>query len=199
MDINQVAATLEKDNPTAAHVLNEYIVGATQQQERIGTLERDLKGSAEKRDQLKNIVRQATGLEEITADGLSEFLTKGDSQVETYKNEIGSLQDKLASSANAVDEVSKQYEAKIFDLSLDRVATMMGVSNEVHNSHAYGVVFDALKNNATTDHESGEIISIRTLMVQLFTTRRVNQRMLKVCMKHYVQMITTVTFSKSNT
>ena len=148
MDINEVVTTIEKENPQAAQVLTDYVAASNNALEKIGTLEKDLKQSAEKRDRLKTIIRTATGLEEITSDNLTEFLTKGDTQVDTYKNEITQLQTKLSESANAVDEVAKQYEAKIFDLNLDRVLTMMGASNEVHNSHAYGVILDAVKQNA---------------------------------------------------
>jgi len=157
MDIQEVARAIEKDNPQGAQVINDYVQAANATIGKVGDLEKSLKGAAEKRDSLKTIIRQATGLEEITAEGLQGFLTKDNEQVQTYQTEIKTLQEKLADSANAVDEVSKNYESKIFELNLDRIVTMMGAADEVHNSHAYGVVFDALKQNATTD-ENGDIV-----------------------------------------
>ena len=158
MDIAEVARSIEKDNPAGAQVITDYVAAAGVAQGRIGELEKNLKGSSEKRDQLKTIIRTATGLEEITEEGLSDFLTKGDGQAETYKKEISGLQGKLLESANAVDDVSAGYEKRIFDLNLDRVVTMMGAADEVHNQHAYGVIFDTLKQNASMDENGKDII-----------------------------------------
>jgi len=148
MDINEVASSLQKDNPQAYQVITDYVTASNNAQVKIGDLEKNVKGSAEKRDQLKTIIRNSTGLEEITEEGLVEFLSKGDGQADIYKKEIGGLQAKLLDSANAVDTVSAKYEEQIFGLNLDRVVTMLGAANEVHNTHAYGVVFNALKQNA---------------------------------------------------
>ena len=157
MDIQEVARSIEKDNPTGAQAITDYVTAANATIAKVGDLEKSLKGSAEKRDSLKTIIRQATGLEDITTEGLTDFLTKDNEQVQTYQKEISGLQGKLSESANAVDEVSRGYEEKIFTLNLDRIVTMMGAADEVHNAHAYGVVFGALKDNATTD-DQGDIV-----------------------------------------
>ena len=152
MEITEVVAILEKaNNPQAAQVLTDYQTINNNNLTRIGTLEVDLKTSAEKRDKLKHIIRTTTGLEEVTEDGLTEFLTSSDGQGEVYKKEIEQLQGKLLESAGAVDEVSSGYEKQIFSLQLDRVVTMLGASNEVHNSHAYGTVLAELAKDAEFD------------------------------------------------
>lgn len=158
MDINEVARAIEKDNPAGAQVIVDYIAAANTTIGKVGDLEKSLKGSAEKRDSLKTIIRQATGLEDITEEALTGFLTKDNEQVQTYQAEIAGLQGKLLESANAVDDVSKGYEEQIFGLSLERVVNMLGTADEVHNPHAYGVVFDALKENASKDSETGDIV-----------------------------------------
>lgn len=148
-ELVSIIASLEKDNPAAAKTLTDFQTANNQALERVSTLEKDLKTSAEKRDQLKTIIRQATGLEEINTETLGEVLKGGD--VEVYKSEISQLQEKLAEGATAVDEVSKTYEDKIFKLQLDRVVNTLGAQNEVHNPHAYNVVFNELLKNAAID------------------------------------------------
>ena len=151
MEITEVVAILEKDNPQAALALTDFQTSSNNALTKIGSLEVDLKTAAEKRDKLKHIIRTTTGLEEVTEEGLTEFLASGDGQGEVYKKEIEQLQGKLLDSAGAVDEVSKGYEAQIFTLQLDRVVTMLGASNEVHNSHAYGTVLAELAKDAQFD------------------------------------------------
>ena len=151
MEITEVVAILEKENPQAAQALTDFQTSSNNALTKIGTLEKDLKTSAEKRDKLKHIIRTTTGLEEVTEDGLTEFLTSSDGQSEVYKKEIDQLQGKLLDSAGAVDEVSAGYEKTIFGLQLDRVVTMLGASDEVHNSHAYAVVLEELSRNAQMD------------------------------------------------
>lgn len=151
MELTQIIQSLEKDNPAAAQALTDFQTNNTNNLTRIGALEKDLKTSAEKRDKLKHTIKTATGLEEITEESLIGVLTQGDSQAEVYKKEIGSLQEKLLESATAVDGVSAEYEKQIFGLQLDRVVNQIGANTEVHNSHAYGVVMDALSANAQFD------------------------------------------------
>lgn len=151
MEITEVIATLEKDNPAAAEALTDFQTSSNNALTRIGTLEKDLKTSAEKRDKLKHIIRNSTGLDEITEENLSEILAAGDGQADVYKAEIKQLQDKLLDSAGAVDDVSAGYEKTIFGLQLDRVVTMLGASDEVHNSHAYATVLEELSRNAQMD------------------------------------------------
>ena len=151
MDITPIIASLEKTDPAAAQTLTEYQTTTTNNLGRISELERDLRTAAEKRDALKTTIRNATGLDEITEEALSEALKSGDGQAEVYKGEIKQLQDKLLESASAVDKVSAQYEEQIFGLQLDRVVNMIGANTEVHNSHAYKVVMDELSKNAVFD------------------------------------------------
>jgi len=148
-ELTPIIASLEKDNPAAAQTLTNFQTANNQALSRVSELEKDLKTSAEKRDRLKTIIRGATGLEEINADTLADVLKGGD--VEVYKNEITSLQSKLAEGATAVDDVSKTYEEKIFKLQLDRVVNTIGAQTEVHNPHAYNVVFQELLKNATME------------------------------------------------
>jgi hypothetical protein len=87
-------------------------------------------------------------LEDITEDALKTVLTGGNEQAEVFQKEITQLQGKLSESANAVDEVSKQYENKIFNLQMDRAAHMLGAPQEVHSPPAYDVILKDLAKGA---------------------------------------------------
>lgn len=149
--ITEVIASLEGTNPVAAQTLTDFQTASNQALTRVGTLEKDLKTSSEKRDKLKNIIRTATGLDEITEEGLTEILAAGEGQSDVYKKEIAGLQGKLLDSASAVDDVSAGYEKQIFGLQLDRVVNMLGAAGEVHNPHAYNVVLEELSRDAQFD------------------------------------------------
>ncbi len=152
MTLPDIAQELEKTNPDAAKFLTEVNENFQSTLGRVQTLEKDIKSAAEKRDSLKTIIRNATGLEEINEEALSEYLTsKGDGQAEILKKELQELQGRLSESANAVDEVSSQYEKQIFDLKLDRAVNMLGVQDEVHSPHAYHVILEELSQGAQFD------------------------------------------------
>ena len=152
MTLPDIAQELQQTNPEAAEFLNSVNENFQSTLGRVQTLEKDMKSAAEKRDQLKTIIRNATGLEEITEEGLTEFLTsKGDGQSEILKKELQELQQRLSESANAVDEVASEYEKQIFDLKLDRAVNMLGVQDEVHSPHAYKVILEELAKGATFD------------------------------------------------
>ena len=149
MDINEVVAKIEKVYPDEASALSEFQTTFNGTLEKVAGLEKDLKTAAEKRDQLKTTIREATGLDEITIDGLKGALgANGDEKVEVYKKEVDQLKTKLGESANAVDEVAKRYEAKIFNLQMDRAANMLGAQDEVHGVHAYQTVLKELSDGA---------------------------------------------------
>ena len=148
MDLNEVVAKIEKQYPDEAQALGGFQTTFNETLGRVSTLEKDLKTAAEKRDQLKTTIREATGLEEITVDDLKSVLGNGGEQTEVLQKEISQLQDRLGKTANAVDDVSKQYEAKIFNLQMDRAANMLGADQEVHSIHAYQTVLKELSNGA---------------------------------------------------
>jgi len=149
MTIADVTQTLQEVNPQAATVLSEYQENFNNTVARVQGLEKDIKTAAEKRDSLKTIIRNSTGLSDITEDALTEFLnSKGDGKVEIFKKEISELQSRLSEGANAVDEVSSKYEKEIFQLKLDRAVNMLGAQNEVHSPHAYQVILDELSRGA---------------------------------------------------
>lgn len=151
MDFLEAISVVEKINPEVASVMTEYNTNFNNTLSKVQTLEKDLKTSAEKRDNLKTIIRNSTGLEEVSEEALKEVLSKGDGQSEVYKKEIANLQDKLSGTANIVDEVSSKYEKEIFDLKLERAVTNLGASTEVHTPHAYKTVLQELSKSATFD------------------------------------------------
>jgi hypothetical protein len=155
MTIADITASLQDSNPEAATALQAYQTNFDNTLGRVAILEKDIKGAAEKRDSLKTIIRNATGLQDVTEDGLTEFLTsKGGGQADIFKKEIGELQARLSEGANAVDEVSTKYEKEIFGLKLDRAVNMLGVQDEVHSPHAYGVILEELARGAIDEGDT---------------------------------------------
>ena len=157
MDLNDVAASLQSTNPEMATIVNTFNTNFQTNMAQIQELQKDVKTSAEKRDALKTIVKNATGLDDITQESLVGFLNaKGDGQSDILRTEITELQSKLAGAAGAVDEVSGVYEKQIFGLKLDRAVSMLGVQDEVHSPHAYDVIVGELSGGA--GFENDEIV-----------------------------------------
>ena len=158
MDINEVVAKIEKVYPTEAAALTDFQGTFNGTLEKVATLEKDLKTAAEKRDQLKTTIREATGLDEITAEALKGALSGNtDEKVEVYQKEIDQLKGKLGESAGAIDAVANKYEAKIFNLQMDRAANMLGTQEEVHGMHAYQTVLKELSTGAQFN-EDGTVV-----------------------------------------
>lgn len=155
MDLIEVIQTIEKDHPAAAQALNDFQAIFTQNMAKVNSLESDLQKAAEKRDQLKTTIRNATGLDEITEEGLKSILSKDSTEQSVIlKKEIQTLQNKLNENEAVVDGIRTKYEQQIFDLRLDRAANMLGVSSEVHNQHAFNVILNELGKGATFDGEN---------------------------------------------
>ena len=152
MTLTDIAVTLRDTNPEAAQYLTTYGETFDTNLVQIQTLQKDVKTSVEKRDALKTIIRNATGLTDINEDALNGFLSsKGDGQADIFKKEIAELQTRLGEGANAVDEVSTKYEQEIFGLKLDRAVNMLGAQDEVHSPHAYSVILEELSSGANFD------------------------------------------------
>ena len=154
MDLNDVAATLQKTNPELAQVVETFNNNFQNNMAQIQTLQKDVKTAVEKRDGLKTLVRNATGLNDLTEESLSGFLaSKGDEQSGILRKEVEELQHKLGEVTGSVDNVKSEYEQKIFGLKLDRAVNMLGAQNEVHSPHAYNVILDELSRGATFEND----------------------------------------------
>lgn len=156
MDINEAVTTIETTNPDVAKVFTEYIKNFNTTLDRVKTLELDLSKSTTKRDALKTIIRNSTGLSEITEEGLKNILNTQSNNTDVYKNEITQLQGKLLESTNAVNEVKRGYESELFTLRFEQLATKLGVSSQVQSPHAYSMVLEELRKGATFD-ETGNV------------------------------------------
>ena len=154
-DLNDVQKHLQDSgNVELAQVIEGFNNNFTTNVERIGVLELDVKTSAEKRDALKTMIRNATGLETITEEGLKTILEKGGGEVdEVLKKENDNLRGQLAESANAVDSVTQKYTGEINGMKLERAASMMGAEEQTKGSHAFQTVLAELSKNAKFDEE----------------------------------------------
>ena len=154
MDLNDVAATLQNTNPEMAQVVETFNQNFQANVQQIQTLQKDVKTAVEKRDGLKTLVRNATGLNDLTEESLSNFLSsKGDEQSGILRKEVEELQLKLGETTGSIDQVRNEYEQKIFGLKLDRAVNMLGAQDEVHSPHAYNVILDELSRGATFEND----------------------------------------------
>lgn len=142
----------EKGNPEMAEVINTFAKNYNETVGKINTLENDVKTSAEKRDKLKTMIRNATGLDEITEEALKEVLAGGGDEV--IKKENDALRASLAESTTAVDKVSAQYVEQINDLKLERALTMLGVDKEAQSPHAFKSILTELKKGAVFEGDN---------------------------------------------
>jgi hypothetical protein len=155
-DLNDVMTHLnESGNVELAQVIEGFNNNFTQNVERIGTLELDVKTSAEKRDALKTMIRNATGLESITEEGLKNILASkdGGQAVDILTKENNNLRNQLAEGANAVDAVTERFVGEINQMKLERAASMLGAEEQTKGNHAFKTVLAELAKNAKFDGE----------------------------------------------
>lgn len=143
---------LDNGNTELADVVEGFNNNFNTNVERIGTLELDVKTSAEKRDALKTMVRGVTGLDTITEDGLKALLDKeGNKADEILTKENANLRDELAKSANAVDDVTATFTNQLNGMKLERAASMLGIEEQTNGNHAFQTVLKELSTNAKFD------------------------------------------------
>lgn len=155
-DLNDVVSHLtESGNVEMAQVVEGFNNNFTENMDRIGKLELDVKTSAEKRDALKTMIRNATGLESITEEGLIGVLESkdGGQALEVLKKENDNLRGQLAEGANAVDSVTEKYVGEINQMKLERAASMLGAEEQTNGAHAFKTILGELQKNAIFDGE----------------------------------------------
>lgn len=151
-DLEDVRKHLEESgNVEYAQVIEGFNNNFKSNVERVGKLELDVKTSAEKRDALKTMIRNATGLEQITEEGLRTILEQGGKVDEVLKKENDNLRTQLAEGANAVDAVTEKYETKLNAMTLERAAMLLGVEEQTKGLHAFKTVLGELNKNAVFD------------------------------------------------
>lgn len=143
---------LDNGNTELAQAVEGFENNFKQNVDRVGTLELDVKTSAEKRDALKTMIRNVTGLETISEEGLKAILEKdGKKADEILTKENENLRSQLAESANAVDEVTAGFVGQLNNMKLERAASMLGVEKQTNGSHAFQTVLTELSKNAKFD------------------------------------------------
>jgi flagellar biosynthesis/type III secretory pathway protein FliH len=152
-DLEEVRKHLEESgNVEYAQLVEGFQNNFNENVERVGKLELDVKTSAEKRDALKTLIRNVTGLEQITEEGLKGILENGGGEAdEILRKENESLRTQLAEGANAVDTVTEHYEGQLNGMRLERAASMLGIEDETNGSHAFQTVLKELNKNAKFD------------------------------------------------
>ena len=155
-DLIEIAKHLEESgNLEYAQAVEGFANNFNENMERVSTLELDVKTSAEKRDALKTMIRNATGLETITEEGLKGILENTSKVDEILKKENENLRAQLAEGVNAVDTVEQKYIGQLNNMKLERAASMIGAEEQTKGSHAFQTVLTELAKNA--NFEGNEI------------------------------------------
>ena len=139
------------DNQTLLDEVGTYESTAASNVDTVQNLERDLLKAVTKRDDLKTLIRNSTGLSEITTESLQGVLTDGDTAL---RSEITTLQENLQSVAGERDGLEQKHLGEMNHMRMTDMLRSMGVDNDVWNPNAFSAVADMMLNGAAYDNGS---------------------------------------------
>ena len=144
--------TLLGDNQALINEVSGYETSATNNAEKVQVLERDIKQAVDKRQELKELIRNATGLSEVSEEALSK-LSNGD---EALKSELSTLQDRLQSVTDERDGMGSKHSLELNKRDMTDILRNMGIDSQVWNNDALNAVRDMMLNGAS--YESGSFV-----------------------------------------
>ncbi len=115
---------------------------------RIGVLETELSGAIGKKKSLQELVRKATGLNELSEDNLMKFAENADSGL---KADNETLQSKLAELQGNYDGLGASHESEISMMILKDTLRGLGVGDRVQNDRAFSELTNLVLNGAVRD------------------------------------------------
>ena len=128
---------------------------------RIGVLETELSGAINKKKSLQELVRKATGIQELSEDNLMKFSSNAD---DGLKADNETLQGKLAELQGLYDGLSASHESEISEMILKDTMRGLGIGERMQNDRAFSeltklVLDGAVRDGATfTFKEDGKTI-----------------------------------------
>lgn len=156
MDLEKVKALLSDNSEAQQFVssLAEKAENATQLTEKVNSLELKANEAINSRQQLKELIKNTTGLSEVSEDALKSLLgnkLKGDDKSIA---EINNLKKLLEEASNESKNISQTYEQKLQKLALDNALANAGLGANVANEAMYGIVAQLVKDGATYENDS---------------------------------------------
>jgi hypothetical protein len=118
--------------------------------ERVSILEKELEGSISKKNKLRDIIKVNTGLEEISEENFTKFVTElktkgGD---ETLRADNQKLQGMVGEYKSKIDEIATTYESKINSIKLENAILGTGEISGIESSVAKSLVLEKAKEGA---------------------------------------------------
>ena len=112
--------------------------------EKATVYEKDLKKAVEKRDTLRDTVKNTLGIEEINEDSLKAIITNPD---------VNKLQDMLQNTKTEYETKLNTYEKELKDKELNVRILESGVLDSVKSNIGKKLLLDELRSNATIDSD----------------------------------------------
>ena len=118
--------------------------------ERVGILEKELEGSIGKKNKLRDIIKQNTGLEEISEENFNKFIAdlKAKGGDETLRADNQKLQGMVGEYKSKLEEISGTYESKINGIKLEKAILETGEISGIESSVAKNLILEKAKEGA---------------------------------------------------
>jgi len=124
--------------------------------DRIGTLERDLQKSIEKRDRQAGIVKNTFGVDEITEESLKAFLDKGNPD-ESLKAENSKLAGMTEALSKEKQELVQKYNETVNRYGVEKQLMSLGAAEDTENAKAYDILMSNIMTGSSFD-DTGNVI-----------------------------------------
>ena len=159
MDFKQLIELLG-ENSEAVEFVQKVQTDTTKNIETINSLERSVEDIKSTRDDYKkgnSLVKSLLGLEQINEDTVKEFINKkGKGGDETLLAEIDNLKNIVSQANSEKESVAKEYESKIYNMTLDNEISNSGISAMFSNDAMAKIGMGLIREGATL--EDGAIV-----------------------------------------
>jgi len=123
-----------KDEPELLKEIESLYESNNENVKRIGVLETELSGAIEKKKNLQDMVREVTGISELSKDNLKKFAENAD---EGLKADNETLQANYQKLKDEFDAVGTKHEAEVSEMILKDTLRGLGISDKVQNDRAF--------------------------------------------------------------
>ena len=156
MDLEKVKALLSDNSEAQQFVssLAEKAENSTQLTEKVNSLELKANEAITSRQQLKELIKNTTGLSEVSEDALKGLFNNKSKGDDKSIAEINNLKKLLEEASNESKNTVQTYEQKLQKLALDNALANAGLGANVANEAMYGIVAQLVKDGATYENDS---------------------------------------------
>lgn len=152
MSFEQLKAIIG-DNAEAKTIIDSLESASTNNVAKINDLETKFNEAKNGRDSLKNLIRETTGLDEVNADSINDFVTKlkstkGD---EKLTAEIDNLKGLIEKANGEKESIVSEYESKLQNMALTNSLRDLGIGSLAVNPLAEKMMLEHLKEGASLD------------------------------------------------